>query len=129
MKIMFDCVLHAMYISFLTIHCMFVKLAFIISFILFNVMNNSDFISISTCKQSFISSSINTFIIYKIWFNIKVHLFLFFITLKPTIIQVSSRSDILNVSLNTVFIWWIFYIVLFSIRKFFTYTLIIITLL
>jgi len=56
-KTMFDCVLHAMYISFSTIHYMFVEFAFMTLFILFNVMNNSDFMSISTCKQSFIFSS------------------------------------------------------------------------
>jgi len=63
---MFDCVLHTMYINFSMIHCIFAELAFMMLFILFSMMNDSDFMSISTCKQFFIFSFNNTFVIYEV---------------------------------------------------------------
>jgi len=62
---MFDCVLHAMYINFSTIHCKFTVLTFIALSDLLSVTYNSNFIDIFTAEQSLISSSNKTSVTYK----------------------------------------------------------------
>jgi hypothetical protein len=93
---------------------------------LFSVMYNLNFIDTSTAEQFCISSSDRIFIMYKAWFNISIHLFQSLIILKSTMIYVFKIWH-LKTSLSTVFVQLILCIVLFAIRRSFTYTLIIMT--